>query len=208
MHRWPRRHVQTKGQTCQTLHPTCDAFALMEPSGHVPTPRCTPRSVTDLRLCTHSGCRTHGQGPSGAEKPACGCRHGEETQTGHGESTADHAWLRWSGQEMDDVGTSSKVSRTREDRATSYQVDTLRGVDVGTTGASAATAASNGSNRRDVRTSSQNYRRRRKSIVVKGVKGKPSQTVPRLCGAGSRSGGPRVRMKEGHRSSRPPKPRQ
>lgn len=109
---------------------------------------------------------------------------------------------------MDDVGTSSKVPRTREDRATSYQVDTLRSVDVGTTGASAATTVSNGSNLRDVRTSSQNYWRRQKSTVVKGAKGKPSQTVPRLCGAGSRSGGTRVRMKEGHRSSRPPEPTQ
>lgn len=89
---------------------------------------------------------------------------------------------------------------------TRYQLDTLRSVEVGTTGTSAATTVSNGSNLRDVRTSSQNYWRRRKSMVLKGAKGKPSETVPRLCSAGSRSGGTRVRMKEGHRSRCPPEP--
>lgn len=53
----------------------------------------------DLRLCTHTGCRTHSQGPSGAEKQACGCQHREETQTGRGESMADHAvaQMEWTG---------------------------------------------------------------------------------------------------------------
>lgn len=76
---------------CQAPHPTCDAFALMEPSGHVPTPRYT------LRLVPWS----HGQGHSGAEKQACGCRHREETQTGRGESMADHAvaQMEWTGDE-------------------------------------------------------------------------------------------------------------
>lgn len=70
-------------------------------------------SWVDLQLCTHIGRRTHGQGPSGAAKPACGGWHGRRCRQDLGKrGTAQTTTRLGRGkQETDDVGTTQVPKR-------------------------------------------------------------------------------------------------
>lgn len=162
----------------QALHTMCDALVLMGPSGHTqrsvggppalhthgledPWPGTQRCSKASMRLAARKRCRQD-----------LGKRGTAQTTT----------WLKWSRQEADDVGTTQvpKRHKPRGDGATRYQMVTPRGDDVRTTDASTATTVFNACQLRDVRSSSQNYRRRRKLIVVNYAKGKPNQMVARF----------------------------